>query len=196
MATSRKKQIPPAEAPPAVDPVPPSETDPPETLPPVEEIPGAAATDTPPIEEAAPAKRGRGRPPGSGKTTAEKSPGKKTRDVADFARQIQGLHRVAAMATGLPVLEIADHEAAMLASGITAVADEYGLALSGKTGAALQLFAAMGFVYGPRVLMVKRMRDEAQRAAKAEADAAPGVDTSAMVLAAGSADGTASAPGN
>lgn len=204
MATRKKTEKAPAETvPPVVDPAPanPDAPELPPGSPPLEtptDDAGGATPETP--AEAAPAKRGRGRPPGSGsKASAEKSPGKKTRDVADLARQIQGIHRVAALATGLPLLEIADQEAAMLASGISAVAEEYGFALSGKTGAALQLFAAMGFVYGPRVIAVKRMRDEmraAQAAANANADAAPGTALMDPATLSAGADGSATPTGN
>lgn len=93
---------------------------------------------------AAPAKK-RGRPP---KAISHESRGM-------MARQLAGLHLIAAGALGIPELQLAESEAESLAQGIAAVCDEYGLSLSGKTGAALQLFAAAAMVYAPRFFAVK-----------------------------------------
>src|SRR5574340_1260761 len=66
-------------------------------------------------------KRRRGRPP---KNNAQ-------RDVNGLARQIFGLHTLAAMATGIPEAAISEQESAMLATALDSVADQYGLSLDG-----------------------------------------------------------------
>lgn len=140
---------------PAVDP----------SLPPPQDLSQAGAEngdDTAPEtapETAAPgeAPRKRGRPPGSGKgkPAAEKSASRKAQDTAALAHQIKGLHSLAAMATGLQIMQISDQEATILAAGVNAVCEEYGFALTGKTGAALQLFAAAAMVYAPRIMYLQ-----------------------------------------
>lgn len=140
-------------------------------------------TETGPTVEAAPEpkpeKRGRGRPPKDpalkeepvkGKASAKSGP-KKNREtlgenaIASIAQQIKGLHEFVALATGLPIMQIDDKEAKLLAGGLVAVSNEYGFELSGKAGATLQLVAALGVVYVPRLLMVKAMRDAARNRA-------------------------------
>lgn len=118
---------------------------------------------------AEPARRGRGRPrkdggaPGSPKPTKTKA--KKATDVEALSKQVQGIHLMLSMMTPFPELAISDMEAGMIAKGLVAVADEYGLALDGKTGAAVQMFAAAAFVYGPRALKIRARLDAQQKAA-------------------------------
>ena len=127
--------------------------------------------------EPKPEKRGRGRPPKDptlkeepvkGKATSGGKAKKPSREplgdeaIDQMARQFMGIHELAALASGLPILRIEENEARMLAAGAVAVANEYGLELSGKTGATLQLIAAMGMVYVPRLLQIKAMRDMAR----------------------------------
>lgn len=77
-----------------------------------------------------------------------------------LAKNLQGLHVMGAMILQFPELQIADHEADMLADGIIKVSHEYGLELSGKTGAAIQLFGAAAMIYLPRLAMLKKRRAE------------------------------------
>lgn len=131
--------------------------------------------------------RKRGRPPGSGKKTegekpaavpggdapasgAKRGPKKRQKeftdaDVSSLAKQVQGLHALGAMVTGIPELAIAEAEAVALSKGVVAVAKEYDLEISGKTGAMIQLAAACAAVYLPRLLAVKARAAQA-RAAK------------------------------
>lgn len=137
---------------------------------PVEHVEAGPVDDTSP---AAPTKRGRGRPPKNGgeKTTAakpQKTAGKKAADVDAFAKQLCGIHMLAAMATGLPELQISEPEGAMLAKGISAVCEEYGLSVDGKTGAALQLFGAAAMVYVPRYFAINAKMQAAKKAREAE----------------------------
>lgn len=93
-------------------------------------------------------------------------------DVGALANQLVGIHTVAAMATGVQEIAISDKEGLALANGIIAVCEEYGLSISGKTGAALQLLGAAAMIYGPRVFAVKMRMDKqaAQRKAQQEAN--------------------------
>lgn len=123
-----------------------------------EEIPGAAATKSEPAKKP-------GRPKG---TTKKAEP-----DAGALAKQIQGLHVFASMATGIKELAITESEAAMLSNGLLAVASEYGLSVSGKTGAALQLLAAAAMVYIPRVGAIQSRAAESK--ARKESQAAANV---------------------
>lgn len=120
----------------------------------------------------------RGRPPGSGKRQqsegeipnavpsdekaagAKRGPKKRGKgfsadDLANLSKQIQGLHALGAMMTGIPELQLHDKEAEMLAGGVVAVAKEYNLDISGKTGAMIQLAAACAAIYVPRFVVIK-----------------------------------------
>lgn len=134
------------------------------------------------------APRKRGRPPGSknrkpgepgalpetplGAAPPASAPRGRPRKVAQIdstllARQIQGLHLVAARATGLPELELQETESMLLAEAIASVSREYGLALDGKTGAVLQLLGACAIIYMPRLAHVTARR----KAARAQSEA-------------------------
>lgn len=122
-----------------------------------------------------PPKKRRGRPPRNAeaqekldeeKATGEKpkgKPGPKKRTMgADaselLARQLMGLHHMAAMFTGLPVIILSDAEAKMMADALCNVANEYDLAISGKTAATLQLVATLGMVYVPRLIEINNLK--------------------------------------
>lgn len=141
------------------------------------EIPGL---DTPPTQQpdAEPVKRGRGRPkktetvekpqieqildeqngtaPESEKPQAKKRgpKGGTKASVEAMANQLVGVHQLVAMVTGIQEIQIAPQEGLALAGAIQNVCDEYGLSISGKTGAALQLLAAAAMIYGPRALAI------------------------------------------
>lgn len=138
-------------------------------------------------EVIAPEARKRGRPPGSGKATAapvspddkpnEAKSGPKPRKgkvkfdseaQGQLAKQIEGLHQLMALATGIPELQVQTAEAQMLGTAVAAVCEEYDLSLSGKTGAMLQLLAAAAMVYAPRVAVIGRRVKENQARAKAD----------------------------
>lgn len=147
-----------------------AETIPPETI---ENPQGAAETggataDTPSGE--AP-KRRRGRPPGSGKTGSAKSPeqieagadsgkpskrakaaqfDKQAREL--FAKQLLGVHTLAAQITGIGELQLAPPEGAALADAVCNTCEQYNLAIDGKTGAFLQLAATAAMIYAPRYM--------------------------------------------
>ncbi len=132
-----------------------------------------------PVESTPPIKRGRGRPPKAANGAASEVPadaaiapkrgrppsknkGLSAEAQANLAKQIQGLHYIAASATGLGELQLSDAEAVLLADGIAAVSREYGLSIDGKTGAALQLLAAAAIVYTPRLRAINARRAQAQ----------------------------------
>lgn len=118
----------------------------------------------------------RGRKPGTGKSTPEQieaggateKPQKRTSkvsfDVKAMGKQLVGLHALAYAATGIPECAINDQEGEMLAGGVAAVCEQYNLAISGKTGAMLQLFAAAAMVYGPRYVSLQRRMAQARKA--------------------------------
>lgn len=85
-----------------------------------------------------------------------------------LAAQIEGLHKISAMATGIPELMLSRDESVMLADAMANVAQEYGLSLSGKTGALLQFAGVAAFLYAPRFFAV----NDRVRKAKAARDAA------------------------
>jgi hypothetical protein len=133
------------------------------------------------IHDAPPVKRGRGRPrknpeaepvtarAATKKTAAKKTTAKKTYtsdDITLMGKQLCGLHIMAAQMTGIPEIAIGEEESQLLAQSIVNVADQYDLAIDGKTGAALQLVLTAAMIYGPRVLAVRA------RAAQARAQAA------------------------
>lgn len=143
---------------------------PPVNLEPETEQDNDDALDTPPTvtpdepEIVEPKSRGRGRPPKNATTAPKRTAAKKAADAKALGKQIVGIHILASMATGLPELAINDDEGERLADAIQAVADEYGLNFSGKTGAAIQLFAAAGMVYAPRFIRIKMRMDKEQKA--------------------------------
>lgn len=101
-----------------------------------------------------------GEKPGQPKT-AQAKPVKRGQKMTQeqmtlLARQLAGLHLMAASITKVGELQISDSDSQVLAQGISAVAEEYGLALDGKTGAALQLFGACAMIYVPRFIMFKQ----------------------------------------
>lgn len=147
--------------------------------PPVEDT---ASTATPSTEESpdvtAPTKRGRGRPSNASKAAAAAAgagatpvgesgprPTKRGRKGAPsydqaarlaLANQVKGLHELAAMGTGIPEFRLADQEAILLADAMANVSEQYGLSLSGKTGALVQMAAACAMIYAPRFAMVQQ----------------------------------------
>lgn len=139
-------------------------------LPPPETIEDEKIETEKPAAEATPTARKRGRPRGSTNATgnrARKTTQRKAQDAKDLAKNIQGVHGIIAVTTGLHELQINEAEAETIATALQAVCDEYGFELSGKTGAAVQLFAAAGMVYVPRILVIKARMD-AERAKNKE----------------------------
>lgn len=128
-------------------------------------------TDENPPEEnpttEAPKKRGRPKGSTNAKPNSEqprKSANRQAADVAAFGQQLVGIHKLVAMATSLPIMQIDDTEGLMLAKGINAVAEEYGIAMTGKMGAALQLFGAAAMVYAPRAIVIMAQMKAAKQA--------------------------------
>lgn len=137
---------------------------------------GAAVTPEPQIS----APKRRGRPPGSkNKEAAEggdvkpnavpdgaavskrgRPAKKKTQAInaGDLAKQIQGLHALGAMVTGIQELQLGEQEAEMLAKAVVAVSEQYNLAIDGKTGALIQLAAACTVIYLPRLVVLKKRK--------------------------------------
>lgn len=97
-------------------------------------------------------------------------------DAGALAKQLRGIHALAAKLLPIPgpngtkLLELDDEEAKQLADAVAAVAKEYDLELSGKTGAAIQLFGVAAMIYGPRIYVVQQMRIYGQRQKQQEED--------------------------
>lgn len=149
MATKKAKSIEQEQEPTTVEPVAPVD--------PVEDAEGS--------ETAKPRKRGPYKKRGTASNEGpRKRSGARKADAESLGKQIMGIHQMLSLVTGFPELAITDGEGKMLAEACISVADEYGLAITGKAGAAIQLFAACSLVYGPRAIAINtRIRE--QRAA-------------------------------
>lgn len=103
------------------------------------------------IDSGATGAKKQGRPKKSAPVYDDEAKGK-------LAKNLQGLHVMGAMILQFPELALADQEAEMLADGLIKVSNEYGLELSGKTGAAIQLLGAAAMIYWPRLIALKQRR--------------------------------------
>ncbi len=82
-------------------------------------------------------------------SSAEKKP-----SVPALAKQIEGIHILAATITGMPEIALTSNESALLAGALITLAGEYDLSMSGKTGAAIQLLGVAALIYVPRALTI------------------------------------------
>ena len=119
-----------------------------------------------------PPKRRRGRPSKKleslneekvGTESAKAKTGPKKRkfgvDSVDvLAKQLAGVHLMAAVVTGEPLLALSESEATMLASSLVGIAEEYGVMISGKTAATLQFIGVAGMLYVPRLVGIQSKR--------------------------------------
>ena len=123
-----------------------------------------------PAAESEAPKRRRGRPPKNptlnaenpGGTSGTASSGPKKRQtkmsgeqIGNLAKQIQGIHLIAATLTNLPEVALHDSEAELLANSVANMAAQYDLRLDGKTGAAIQLLATAAMIYTPRYFAIR-----------------------------------------
>jgi hypothetical protein len=133
--------------------------------------PKNAPGETPAAVEggAAPAKP-RGRPAKKKELTGEQ--------LGTFYKQIAGVHLLAAGMLGIPELQLSEPEAKALGESVMAVCDEYGLSMSGKTGAAVMLLSTAAMIYAPRFFQVRARVMKAQ----AEHEAANVVADQASVV--------------
>ncbi len=110
-------------------------------------------------------KRRRGRKPKAETVQAESAPEavadddkprrKTTRKPnASSIAQIVGIHKMISLLPGLEVFQVNEAEAQILAEAMRGIADEYGVSISGKTGATLNMLAAIAMVYGPRLMIL------------------------------------------
>lgn len=127
-------------------------------------------------------------------------PRKPAVDAVALAKQLKGIHALAAKLVPIPgpdgtkLLELSDVEASELASAVAAVAKEYDLELSGKTGAAIQLLSVAAMIYVPRLYIIQQMRMFVQRQHAMAEEAARKQDAS--VVADVHVNGGASAAAN
>lgn len=127
------------------------------------------------LGDAAPVKRGRGRPPGSGKAGVKQGAGRTVTQakaapasVVGIEALLLGLHSIAASLTKVEEIALDKTEANQLAQALAAVNVHYQKAVDPKLLAWMGVVAVAGQVYGPRVLAY-RLRvatEKAQRPAK------------------------------
>ena len=84
--------------------------------------------------------------------------------LEELASKIKGLHQLAYMATGLEDVLITDKQAGMLAASIDSVSREFGVMLSGKTGAIIGMVLTMAMIYAPKVFIVMAKIDAMKKA--------------------------------
>ena len=129
------------------------------------------------IEQPTKSKRGRksgsgnngGNPTSTG-TATSRAKSKKTLviDRAKFAKQVVGAHAFAAHLFTSQLLLIDDREGELLANSLVDVMEQYDLSINPKISAWVGLLAASAMVYGPRVIMLNKMKQaEAQQRAAA-----------------------------
>lgn len=71
--------------------------------------------------------------------------------MVNLAKQLQGIHLMAASMLKIPEIQINESEAVALAQSLQTVSMEYNLSLTGKTGATIQLMATCAMIYLPRM---------------------------------------------
>jgi hypothetical protein len=108
--------------------------------PPRQDRESVSSADETVIDASVPAPKKRGRP-----TT------KKSVDAAALAYQLVGIHQLIAKLPGMAAFEIGDEEAKILAPAMADFSREYGVSVSPKAAATVQLLGALAMVYGPRV---------------------------------------------
>ncbi len=128
-------------------------------------------------------KRGRGRPPGSGKKITEQIPelqespvslnnekprrgrppgagsAKKTTDIPALAKQLQFGHKAVSLLVKIPEVAIDDDEAKMLAESLANLMKEFDITVSGKTAAIMGMLGTSLMIYGPRFMYLKAKAD-------------------------------------
>jgi hypothetical protein len=123
-----------------------------------------------------PKKRGPGRPKGSTNSNTKSRKKKASLSLEDLgtkegANALVAVHQMAAVYTGLPMLEITEQEATILGTGMAEVAALYDFNLTPKQQAFRALAVACILVYGPRVPLVigtVKQRSKQRRSKAAE----------------------------
>ncbi|MHB1222235.1 MAG: hypothetical protein ACYC0J_09595 [Gammaproteobacteria bacterium] len=70
--------------------------------------------------------------------------------INQLAKQIEGIHLVGSMVTGIPELALDAESAKALSVAVVGVCQQYDLEISGKTGATIQLIGTAAVIYLPR----------------------------------------------
>lgn len=121
-------------------------------------------------ESGTPEKRGRGRPrkhdsgDSSKRTGSRESKPTGSLALTEFATQLKFAHDMAAVLLKSPELSISENDAKLLAKGCQAVLAQYSFNPNPKVMAWLQLSAAAGMIYGPRVAMIMDRRKKSKAA--------------------------------
>lgn len=88
----------------------------------------------------------------------KRKPRGKKASPENTARQLMGIHKMIATMPNMAFMELQENEALTMANAMIAVAEEYDVSLSGKAGASIQMFAALGMVYVPRALYFRQLK--------------------------------------
>lgn len=135
-------------------------------------IDGLAVAD---LGGAAPVKRGRGRPPGSGKSGTKSGSGSTVAQakaapatVVGIEALLLGLHSIASSLTKVEEIALDKSEANQLAQALAAVNVHYQKTVDPKLIAWMGVVAVAGQVYGPRVLAY-RLRAATEKAQRQQA---------------------------
>lgn len=92
-------------------------------------------------------------------------------DIESLARQLQGLHLMAAEVTHEPAWILTPAEAKNLAVSLAEIARQYSVSVNPKVAAGLQLAGVAAAIYLPRMLAIRAKRETAQREAARSAPA-------------------------
>ena len=90
-------------------------------------------------------------------------------DIESLARQLQGLHLMAAEVTHEPAWALTPAEAKNLAVSLAEIARQYSVSVNPKVAAGLQLAGVAAAIYLPRMLAIRAKREAAARNAQHEA---------------------------
>ena len=80
--------------------------------------------------------------------------------IAGLAKQIEGIHMLAAQISGIPEAVLSPADSTALASAVVGVCAQYDLSIDGKTGALLQLLGTASVIYIPRYFAFRRRVSE------------------------------------
>lgn len=106
------------------------------------------------------------------KSTPKPGRRSKAEYVADMAKQLFGVHQLAAMLTGFESAMISEAQAAELAEPVYDVCVKWGLPINGITSPEFKLLCAAGAIYGPMALAVRFeiLRKQSDQAPPADAN--------------------------
>lgn len=111
-----------------------------------------------------PEKRRRGRPPGSKNRTTQTGKGNVLLEPKDLGQKIVGVHKIAAVMTGLQEIAISDVEGEQLAKAVIELTRYYNFAPQGPLVAWINLAGVAGMIYVPRLVVIGAKKAKAKKA--------------------------------